>query len=123
MENNMNKTLSLLKRGFESSSSKTPEFTAFTRTFKSEFKKVLKELNCTELECINGHFDISGFFNSANGQLWYFNIGDVRWGQRNSLLIRTAQHRKDYTGGPNMYAGLEYLIPELKRIIQQYDNN
>ena len=118
MESNMNYTQTLLKKGFESSSTKTPEFTAFTRTFKSEFKKVLKELNCTELECNIGHFYIFGFFNSAYGQLWYFSISDVRWGQHNTILIRTAQHRKDYTGGPNMYAELEYLISDLKKIIK-----
>lgn len=44
----MKKTLILLKQGFESSAYKTPEFIAFTRTFKSEFKKVLKDLKCSE---------------------------------------------------------------------------
>lgn len=114
----MKKTLTLLKHGFESSSGKTPEFMVFCRTFKSEFRKVLNELGCTKLECSNGHFYISGFFNSASGQLWYFNIGDVRWMSEYSILIRTAQHRKDFTGGQNMYAGIENLSSNLNRIIK-----
>ena len=73
----MNNTLTLLKMGFESSTETTPEFKRFIRTFKSEFNKLLQKLGCTGLECHNGHFYISGFFNSANGQLWYFNLPDV----------------------------------------------
>lgn len=114
----MKKTLTLLKQGFESSAYKTPEFIAFTRTFKSEFKKVLKDLKCSELECSNGHFYISGFFNSANGQLWYFSLSDVRSMYRGgSLLVRTAEHRKDYRGGPNRYADMGNLEEELSRIL------
>lgn len=116
----MQKTIALLKRGFESSCYKTPEFTAFCRTFKSEFKKVLDGLGCTGLECSNGHFYVSGFFNSADGRLWYFNIGDVRWmGRPHSLLVRTARHRKDYSGGTNMYAKLEDFSGHLGRIIDR----
>lgn len=114
----MNKTQKLIKRGFESSSYKTPEFTAFSRTFKSEFRKVLNELKCAGLECSIGHFFISGFFNSPSGQLWHFSIGDVRWGENDSILIRTAQHRKDYTGGSNQYARLENLKTALSHIIK-----
>lgn len=115
----MNKTLAQLKRGFISSYCRTQEFTAFCRTFKSEFKKVLGELGCTDLECFNGHFYISGFFSSANGRTWYFSIGDVRWMGKHEILVRTAQHRKDFTGGANMYAGLDALTESLERILRQ----
>ena len=113
----MNKTLQQLKRGFESASYKTPEFTSFCRTFKSEFGKLLKELGCSDLECSNGHFEISGFFNSADGRLWYFNIGDVRWMLGDTMLVRTAEHRKDYKGGWNQNANLHYLKQDLTRLI------
>lgn len=113
----MNNTLTLLKRGFESSTETTPEFKRFTRTFKSEFNKLLKKIGCAGLECHNGHFYISGFFNSANGQLWYFSISDVRDMFRGSLLVRTAKHRKDYQGGQNRYADMSNLEEELSRIL------
>jgi len=114
----MNKTILKLKSGFVSSSGKTPEFRAFCRTFKSELKKTLSRLNCLDLDCNNGHFYISGFFNSANGQLWYFNLGDVRGIGQLNLLVHTAQHRKDFTGGANRYARLEGLEENLARIIK-----
>lgn len=115
----MNNTLTLLKRGFVSSSETTPEFKWFTRTFKSEFNKLLKKIGCTGLECHNGHFYISGFFNSANGQLWYFSLSDVRGMFRGgSLLVRTAEHRKDYYGGTNRYADMNSLEEELSRILR-----
>lgn len=115
----MNNTLTLLKMGFESSTETTPEFKRFIRTFKSEFNKLLQKLGCTGLECHNGHFCISGFFNSANGQLWYFNLPDVRdMVHGGSLLVRTAKHRKDYYGGTNRYANMSNLEEELSRILR-----
>lgn len=116
----MNNTLTLLKRGFESSTETTPEFKRFTRTFKSEFNKYLKKIGCTDLECHDGHFYIYGFFNSANGQLWYFSFSDVRDMFRGGyLLIRTAKHRKDYYGGQNRHADIDNLEEELSQIIKQ----
>ncbi|MGZ2609429.1 hypothetical protein [uncultured Bacteroides sp.] len=115
----MNNTLTLLKRGFESSIETTPKFKRFTRTFKSEFNKLLKKIGCTDLECHNGHFYIYGFFNAANGQLWYFSLSDVRdIFHGGSLLIRTAEHRKDYYGGTNRYADMSSLEEELSRILR-----
>lgn len=114
----MNKTISKINHGFENTSGKTPEFTAFCRTFKLEFKKLLNTLGCVDLECFNGHFYISGFFNSAYGQLWYFSLGDVRLMKRPIMLVRTAQHRKDYTGGTNMWVNLDELAENLTRIIK-----
>jgi hypothetical protein len=109
----MNKSIEMLKRGFESSCSLTPEFAQFFRTFKSEFTKELKTIGATEIEFHRGHFYLSGFCR-VNGQLWYFSISDVRglefclnqWcmGQ---MLYRTAQHNKDWTGGRNQYANFE----------------
>lgn len=114
----MNNTLTLLKRGFESSTETTPEFKRFTRTFKSEFNKLLKKIGCADLECHNGHFCIYGFFNAANEQLWYFSLSDVRdMFHRGSLLVRTAEHRKDYYGGQNRHADIDNLEEELNRII------
>lgn len=113
----MNKTLYMLQQGFESSSGKTPEFTSFTRTFKSEFRSALKTMKCTDVTFSVGHFAVSGFFNDANGQLWYFHIGDVRWMSDMTILVRTAEHRKDYRGGHNRYAQIRNLLPTLSTII------
>lgn len=116
----MNNTIALLKEGFAPSSVMTPEFKRFTRTFKSEFNKLLKKIGCTDLECHNGHFYIYGYFNAPNGQLWYFSIPDVRDMFRGFLLVRTAKHRKDYQGGQNIYADMSSLEEELFRILTRF---
>ena len=58
----MRKSLAMLRKGFESSSTLTPEFAQFYRTFKSEFTKELKSQGATEIEFHRGHFHLSGFF-------------------------------------------------------------
>lgn len=115
----MNKTLNLLHKGFVSSSGKTPEFMDFTKTFKAELHSVLKVMRCQNITFNVGHFYISGFFDDANGQLWYFSIDDVRWMSDMTLLVRTAQHRKDYTGGTNQYAPLNNLQQTLSVLINR----
>ncbi len=112
----MKQSLKLLKAGFESSCSTTPEFASFFRTFKKEFTKELQSQGATEIEFHRGHFYLSGFAR-VNGQLWYFSLSDVRGMdltlQHNpescmsKLLYRTAQHNKDWTGGQNRYATIE----------------
>jgi len=112
----MKKTLSLLLQGFESSSSKTPEFIAFCNVFKSEFTKELKSIDAKDIVFSIGHFYISGFF-TIDKQAWYFSLPDVRqmdyvlknnpnscWSQ---LLYRTAKDYKDYRGGNNRYVKIE----------------
>lgn len=58
-----------------------------------------------------GHYYISGFFtcNFTSGtQMYYFSLSDVRcmlFG--NKLLVRTAKHNKDWTGGQNNHIEIE----------------
>ena len=94
---------------FESSSGKTEQFKQFVRMFKTEFKKEMASIGATDIEFNVGHFYISGFFNMGT-KLYYFSLSDVRDfspSRRISLLYRTAQHRKDWTGGVNQYVNIE----------------
>lgn len=100
----------MLQRGFESSSSVTPEFAEFFRTFKTEFSKELLLQGATEIQFSRGHFYVSGFC-TINKQAWYFSICDVRGMNQflnqscmGKLLYRTATSYNDYTGGQNRYA-------------------
>jgi len=108
----MKKVLELLLGGFESSSVKTPEFKSFFRTFKSEFSKELKSIGATNIVFSIGHFDLTGFFTSETGQIYYFSLSDVRGmefmsADRIQLMYRTAQHYKDWTGGGNQWVRIE----------------
>lgn len=107
----MKKSLSLLRQGFESSSGVTPEFMAFYKTFKSELTAELKKRGCTQIEVGRGHFYCSGFFTAPSGKIYYFSLPDVRGireggGHFGSMMYRTAEHYKDYTGGMNRYVEL-----------------
>lgn len=110
----MKKTLQLLRQGFESSSGTTPQFLSFVRTFRSEFTKILTAKGCTKIEVGKGHFYISGFFTAPSGQIYYFSLNDVRsfsedgWNS-GSLMYRTAEHYKDWTGGSNQWIRLDEL--------------
>jgi hypothetical protein len=92
---------------FESSSSRTPEYLAWHRSFKKAFTKFLNNHGATEIQ-INkpNHFNMSGFFKSRHGEIWYFSISDIRW-SKESMLIRTANSFKDYTGGRNQFIPFE----------------
>ena len=98
----------------ESSTSKTSQYLAFHRTFKHEFTTFLKELGYTDIEvCKPNHFAVSGFFRNQKGQLYYFSISDLRW-SKETMLIRTAAHNQDWTGGTNRFVSLTDL-PSFKR--------
>ena len=111
----MIKSLQATQEHFESSSSRTPEYLAWHRLFKREFKKYLTEkFNAVNIEIGKpNHFDISGFF-TVNNQIWWFRIEDIRWSKDN-MLIRTAQHYKDYTGGINRFVSLNQDIIDFDR--------
>jgi len=104
-----------LGNNFESSCSLTPEFASFIK----DFKKAVIDSTKPDFELVGwskGHFEVSGFLkNVGNGKLVYFSISDVRyWPDEwyNNILIRTAKHDKDYTGGSNNYTE----FPNLKTI-------
>jgi len=89
---------------FESSSGLTPQFAEFAKDWKAD----LKSITGPDFEIVNfnrGHFYLSGFLKHASGKLVYFSISDVRhfgadtW--KDDILIRTAKHDRDYTGGSN----------------------
>lgn len=108
----MNKSLRLLRKGFESSSQTTPEFLAFFRTFKSELTNILTAKGCTKIEIGKGHFYVSGFFTAPSGQVYYISLSDVRSFREDdmcfgSLMYRTAKDYKDYTGGSNQWVSLD----------------
>lgn len=102
----MKNALELTEKEYQSSSGRTPEYLRWHRTFKREFTKFLTERGAIKVEIGKpNHFDISGFFTSPAGQVWYFRVEDIRW-SKDKMLIRKAQTYRDYTGGQNEYISL-----------------
>ncbi len=83
---------------FQSSTAKTPEFLDFVRCVRSNMTALLKGSEWGVHKLTAGHF--------------YFSCGDVRipgdnWAR--GLLVRTAEHDKDWTGGQNRFTPLGKL--------------
>jgi len=118
----MQKVATALQQEFISSSGLTQQFTGFYRLFKREFTKTLKKhFDIAEIRIRRGHFYTSGFFQITDGRIWYFSLGDVRWGD-GKLLIRTAKSFEDYTGGSNSFVDVAD-IQGLKRIVVSRTGN
>ena len=106
----MKQSLNLIKEPFGSSSNKTPQYLTFHRTFKREFTKHLLGIGCKDIQFHKpNHFDVSGFFTGPNNRTFYFSIGDLRW-NKERIMIRTASHYKDYSGGSNYYYNIDETL-------------
>lgn len=106
---------------FQSSTGKTEQFKSFARAFKAAIKEQTADA-FDLISCKANHFDISGFLKSKEdpSRFVYFSISDVRgfreeWA--NQVLIRTAQHEKDYSGGHNNYTDLASFGENAKALV------
>lgn len=86
------------------------DFKIFFRREKRRIAKVLDELGCTNLQMSMQFYYYYGFFTSPTGQVYYFNISDVRHGfNKGQMMYRTAKDYKDFTGGANQWVNEEEL--------------
>jgi len=104
---------------FESSTGRTPEFTQFM----FDIRKFIKDNTKQDFELVDisrGHFYFSGFLkNRKTDKFVYFSCSDVRHfpnGWFDDVLIRTAEHDKDYTGGGNNYCKLFDINEKAKQL-------
>lgn len=106
---------------FGSGSYNSDEFNEFFEKFKKSFSYELKKIKATKIEISKGHFYLSGFF-TVGEQVMYFSISDVRsymstnWKGIPEMLIRKADHYKDYTGKSNNFVAIE---PNMSKKIAQ----
>jgi hypothetical protein len=108
---------------FESSASLTPQFASFARAYK----KAMIEALGSDFELViwhRGHFYISAFFrNKLTGKLIYISCSDVRFFPHewyDHILIRTAEHERDFTGGTNHYMSLDTLFEVAVSLSSQF---
>jgi|3_EtaG_2_1085321.scaffolds.fasta_scaffold182383_2 hypothetical protein len=108
-----------LNHQFESSTGTTEEFAQFAKEFKAYIKKNLPT-GYTLAAFNRGHFYISGFIvNDETGKNAYFSTSDVRYfpgAWHDNILVRTAEHEKDYTGGMNQFSKLPGLVAATERL-------
>ena len=86
---------------FESSTANTQQSLAFMKEAKKWLRDFCINHGYTDFKFSVGHFYFSGFF-KAGERWWSFSSGDLRLcGIFGTMLIRTANGLKDYTGGRN----------------------
>ena len=94
----------------------------FERTFRGYIKNIATKNNLELVKFNKGHYYFSCFIkNPDTGLCVYVSISDVRafpneW--RDNILIRTADHEKDYRGGQNSFTSLEKLEYTMKRMLK-----
>ena len=103
---------------FSSGGSTGEDFIVFAKEFKKFIKENLPD-QAVLVDFSRGHYILSGFISRA-GKFVYFSISDVRhfpgsW--IDDILIRTAQHDKDYTGGSNGSASLTSFSKDVERLL------
>lgn len=67
-----------------------------------------------------GYCYVSGFITDGERYV-YFSTSDFRYFPdewKNNVLIRSAKHNKDYTGGPNQYTTLEDIHNKARQILE-----
>ncbi|HZK27070.1 MAG TPA: hypothetical protein VFD00_06000 [Thermoclostridium sp.] len=103
---------------FESSCYKTEDFKAFARDLKKYINKNLPPSS----KLVNwsvGHFYVSGFIQKSE-QYVYFSLRDVRgYDWYDNVLIRTAAHDKDYTGGRNNFTNIEFFAQSVQELFKR----
>lgn len=110
------KSLKYVDHVFESSSSKTPEFKAFSRAFTKDIKTLVPDHELVNVSV--GHFYISGFLRK-NDRYVYFSCSDVRFFKNdwyNKLMIRLAKNETDYTGFINNYTSLKDIQANIDKL-------
>ena len=94
---------------FTSGGTTGEDFREFAKLFFKHLNKILKPKKLRLVKCSTGHYYVCGFVTDGEKKFVYFSISDVRsfpltW--RDNILIRTAEHDKDWTGGSNNYTSL-----------------
>ena len=107
-----------LRWEFTSGSTTGEDFKVFAKLFLGAVKSAVPP-GAKMVNVSTGHYDLSGFVEN-DGKYVYFSISDVRHFPREwytNILIRTAKHEKDYTGGSNGHTTLEDLGRNLDRML------
>ena len=99
---------------------KSDAWTQFVRDTRSDLKAMLKGTGWRVHTFKGNWFTTSGFLYNEELNAWvYISMSDVRHWQDSwwkNLLIRTAEHEKDYTGGRNQYCNFFEIPEKLERI-------
>ena len=95
------------------------DYKSFQTKYINYLKTVCKSNNWELVNVGRNHYCFSCFIRNAENKHIYLSISDVRFWRNewySHILVRTAKHEKDYTGGSNNYTSLEQLQHNVTRL-------
>lgn len=107
---------------FESSTGETAEYREFIKDTKKALKAIFADTGFELVEFSKIHFSYSCFVrNKETGLFAYLAIDDVRSPNKfgsgfDSILVRQAEHVKDYSGGYRSIGSFMTLVEDLRRM-------
>lgn len=104
---------------FTSGGTTGEDFKRFAGLFRAEIKRSLPD-GAELITGKPGHYYLSGFIKRGD-KFVYWSISDVRFfpgAWHKSILVRTAQHDRDYTGGINCSTTLEHFRDSVAHLLE-----
>ena len=116
------KLRSYVNRTFENWGGVTSnEYNTFQKKYRNLLKSICENNNLELVAFHPNHYQFSAFIKSGN-KFVYISISDVRYFKNewfNHILIRTAKHEKDFTGGYNRYTTLPLLESTILKMLME----
>ena len=108
-------------QGFHFSSGGTTgdDYKKFQTKSRNVLKAAAAAIDAELISFSKSHYEYSAFV-ERDGKFAYVSISDVRHFQDqwiNRVLVRSAQHEKDYSGGSNSYTEFNDLATALERVL------
>ena len=93
----------------------------FGHAFATMLKHLFPECKIIQSNC---YCEASGFIVKPNGKIIYYSSEDYRWpimGRTwtSSVLYRTAESEKDFSGGTNNYSDLEHFKENVEKLFER----
>ena len=120
MKAELRKLNEVLVKSYDHENEDVPRSKAFQKAYSNLIKAVIKDSGWElQPKAGGGYCDWSGFI-MKDGKYVYLSVSDFRWGGQdhwlNDILIRTAKHNKDYTGGMNHRTNIRDLVSKAESI-------
>lgn len=119
---NLNELKEYLDYEFSSGPYTGQDYLTFQRKYINYLKDMCKDNNWQLVNVGKNHYEFTAFVKHPNNLYIYLSISDVRFFKNewfNNILIRTAEHEKDYRGGPNQRTSLALLPFTLKIMFER----
>lgn len=94
-----------------------------SKAYKKAFEKLMQKMfpDCTIIANSGAYCEASGFIKKDDKYI-YYSTDDYRWPSgsswKNGILYRAAKDEKDYSGGSNCFADIEFLEESVRKLFE-----